>query len=648
MNRSIYFFGLAILLLAPCVLFSQGKGYVPWPAQESVCRIWSNNGTTCLDTAIIGDTLGAGRTAWQNHTRVYVLSADSVYYFNSASACSLQVSNICLFMRGESGKTYNIPTTAPNYTYRPRVYFQNPNTKIPAAFGFVINGANDTVVVKNIAFCGYDEVNSPTNIDITNNAGFLYLGTASAGSSIYIDSIVCEGYTVAAILTYANTHNVRIQNSFFADGGDLQKSNLGNGRIYDARNVAVDTVDINNNTILTQNDRTIRHYTSLGPIHNFFFNHNTVANCLSYHGFLSLGSIDSLGTFKIMNNLFYDNFFLGPDTDWTRQGEFSDNADIDPNNGLHKMAWILATKNVSGTPNWTISNNYYCISDSGKAVRNYVTPQHPILYHPITNPEPFMSSYIASAPGVASNAFQRVNVQFNMAGTSPTKLAKFYLRPYALGTLVSGAGNNVFCSAAAAKVFADSASDAGAGKLKSTSKPIENFGAYVGSTSLGPKPLPFANEYNAFYRWPYDLPRMRLDSIFDYLDCNFHSSINLSAAASDGKQVGSTMWNYVGFVVDGISKNAPSDVPGKFALLQNYPNPFNPTTTINYNLSKSTQISLKVYDVLGREVATLFNGVQTAGPQTAVWDASHVASGVYFYKLVAGDFSQIRKMVLLK
>jgi hypothetical protein len=80
-----------------------------------------------------------------------------------------------------------------------------------------------------------------------------------------------------------------------------------------------------------------------------------------------------------------------------------------------------------------------------------------------------------------------------------------------------------------------------------------------------------------------------------------------------------------------------------YRLEQNYPNPFNPTTNITYVLPKAENVSLKVYDVLGREVATLVNEVKPAGAYTVPFNASNLASGVYFYKLQAGSFVQTKK-----
>ncbi len=95
-----------------------------------------------------------------------------------------------------------------------------------------------------------------------------------------------------------------------------------------------------------------------------------------------------------------------------------------------------------------------------------------------------------------------------------------------------------------------------------------------------------------------------------------------------------------------VSGNPP--VAGSFALSQNYPNPFNPTTVINYQLSSVGNVTLKVYDILGREVATLVNERQIAGNHTVSFDGSRFASGVYFYRLVTGNKIQTMKMVLVK
>ncbi|MBK9333767.1 MAG: SBBP repeat-containing protein [Ignavibacteria bacterium] len=91
-----------------------------------------------------------------------------------------------------------------------------------------------------------------------------------------------------------------------------------------------------------------------------------------------------------------------------------------------------------------------------------------------------------------------------------------------------------------------------------------------------------------------------------------------------------------------------SELPEQFSLSQNYPNPFNPSTIINYQLSMINYVSLKVYDALGREVATLVNEKQNPGTYQVEFDGSGLTSGVYFYKLTAGEFTDTKRMFLVK
>jgi predicted peptidase len=133
-----------------------------------------------------------------------------------------------------------------------------------------------------------------------------------------------------------------------------------------------------------------------------------------------------------------------------------------------------------------------------------------------------------------------------------------------------------------------------------------------------------------------------------------------TATASDGLiSVASadTFLFWTPSAVTGI-ENLADEVPEDYALRQNYPNPFNPSTMIRFSLPKSGHVTLKVYDVLGREVETLVEGERTAGDYSVEWTPNNLASGVsskggyasgvYFYRLQAGAFSDVKRLVLLK
>ncbi len=114
-------------------------------------------------------------------------------------------------------------------------------------------------------------------------------------------------------------------------------------------------------------------------------------------------------------------------------------------------------------------------------------------------------------------------------------------------------------------------------------------------------------------------------------------------------------WSEVGFRVarkysgssTGINESNENHPIG-FQLYQNYPNPFNPITTIKYSVRQSSHVIIKVYTVLGREVARLVDGLKSSGSYTVTWDGSAAASGIYFCAFSTGTYTSTMKMILLK
>ncbi|MFZ1978954.1 MAG: hypothetical protein WAV76_13460, partial [Bacteroidota bacterium] len=687
------------------------------------------------DTAGTGWQGAGGATAWQNHTRVYVLAKNGYYPCNAKINVGL---NRKLSIRANVGN-YIIP--AHGGDWRPQIYLY-PVSGTPPAYFVDLVGTNDTLVLSNVSLCGIDESQVGTLDKVQGNI----IEIQSAGSgSIFIDNCVIKtvnGQLMqigASGACHANT--IRITNSIFADMGFLGMSNLGAGRGIDLRNSEVDSLIILNNTFINFQDRIVRHLISLAPIHSIQFDHNTIINGMSYCGTLSFGWVDSMssGPFEIKNNLFVDNFAMGPDTDLVRQSEFTDSPDLDPVNGYAKMSWIVARPNTTShnTP-WNISNNYYSISDSGLALRALASPYMrvpPSTLYPGAA-EPIMTSNIkkqlALNGGDTVKAFQKVSVAPSVVPSLMTKLVRWYYSP-----LSAGVGGNS----------------------------VNNVGAGAGRQKTGSSGTPATNFIHDATNnvWVYDFNRRSTVFYMDTLNASFSSIVDLSHAASDGQIVGDPRWSFsiipvltfsvtpktiafdtvsentskkdsvivsnaggnTALVIDSVKSTAavftispvsksipagqsayfvitfsptaahtnsnasivfyhnapslkdtvlvsgtgglpPTGVPGSqsnlptvFKLHNSYPNPFNPSTTIQYDLPQESKVMIKVYSILGQQIATLVDGVVPAGYHQVIWrgsrdDGKTVAGGVYFYRIFAQPLGkgsglvQTKKMVMLK
>jgi hypothetical protein len=119
-----------------------------------------------------------------------------------------------------------------------------------------------------------------------------------------------------------------------------------------------------------------------------------------------------------------------------------------------------------------------------------------------------------------------------------------------------------------------------------------------------------------------------------------------SESAATGNNLIMYKWDGVFPIIDDIK--ITNKIPKKFELYQNYPNPFNPETIISYSITQPDFVMLKIYNILGQEIQTLVDNFQKAGDYIINFDARNLASGIYLYKLQVGDFTQTKKMILLK
>jgi hypothetical protein len=546
----------SILLLLPVLLYAQADTLLP---------DYSHSGKY-LNDQIFADTLANGT---HSPTRVYVLSRNGVYQVNG----NINNNGWTLRMRAAYGSGY-----------RPTIFLVVPSGQTMVPFQMILAGGK--VYLTNLQVSGYNEgAASPDPYTMANSGNNATPGCIinnnTVSNTIVVDSCIISNTVRAHMWMNISASIIKVTHSLFTNSGFIGGNDIGNGRSIDLRNGACDTLIVQNNTFVNMQDRLIRHYSSQAAIGYFLFDHNTVVNNMSYHGFLSFGKMNATGGSKgiITNNLLLDPFALGNDTDAVREVEFKDNA-IYSADGNPKMFWVSAEPN--DTTQWTVKKNYYGISTAGQA---FYTANASAGVTGEGNPLPW---HINTHIGIDSQtAFVKVPLTMTKVPAVMTALMNWYRSPTG------------------------------------------------GNKTKGRTGFTLANDYN----------RIGYVYLTDTLNCNFKCNTNLTAAALDGKVIGDTRWSWTGAV--GV-ENVATQVPAKFSLDQNYPNPFNPSTNFTYSVAKTGLVSLKVYDLLGREVATLVNEVKEAGHYPIEWNAAGFGSGIYFCKMQSGSFTATKKMILMK
>ncbi len=565
MQFKLRMFVSALVLFSTMMVFAQTEHYVVVPP-------YSGPGSSYLNDVINGDTIAGG--VRRDPNAIYVLKRDSIYL----QRLIIQNNGYKLQMQASEGKGY-----------RPIIYlYKTQATGLPP--GQCINAKGD-VVLKNLCITGFYEpgtydTNPPDTSFLGGMQGAL-LDFASPGFSMTVDSCILSNCNGNHIRTSSVPLNIKVTNTVFANMGYLGRSNLGAGKGIDVRAGSVDTLLVQNCTFVNAQDRIIRHFASTAPIKYFKFDHNTIINSMSYHGLLSLGKTSQ--NVYITNNLLVDPFALGEDTDTTRQAEFTDSGEKD-GSGKARMTWIISVPDT--TTVFTINNNYYAISDSGKkfyadyAADGVVGEGSPLTWN------------LAKKVADSLNAFKKIELKLTSTPALMTTMMRWYRTPLLQG---------------------------GAGKTKDTKN---------------------------FDKSKYDYDRKRIE----WLDGGgFDPTYPISSVAYTGATgsfpVGDLNWfptRYKDWLLINSVKTENFATAKSFELLQNYPNPFNPTTKIAFQLEKSGITSLSVYNVLGKKVATLFNGQMEKGVHEYNFNAANLPSGIYMYQLEQGNNVQVRKMILMK
>jgi hypothetical protein len=147
-----------------------------------------------------------------------------------------------------------------------------------------------------------------------------------------------------------------------------------------------------------------------------------------------------------------------------------------------------------------------------------------------------------------------------------------------------------------------------------------------------------------WHRWNNGMPQANIVTEMKYIDSLAINGKFYVLAGTYGRSI--WMRDVSGDDPTEVAESSPT--PADFRLYQNYPNPFNPSTTIQFSIPQAGFVTMKVYDLLGKEIKTLVDANLEAGVYSARWDASAAAGGVYFYELHVGDFVQARKLIVLK
>ncbi len=323
------FFTFGLILLFSCISFGQTEIMVP----DSLNRI--GGGTGFLDAYINGDTTATGERNIPD--AVYVLKAGGLYYTQN----EITVGDWNFSIKSESPENEAV------------IYGRlNSSGSYPTTL-FNTSGTGN-ITVKDLLICQWDE----TIPDDISKAGRRIIGVSSIGPSVYVDHCVFSSSGDATIRVGSNAMVVKVTNSIFVNNGNVWVTNPGNGRAFDMRDAACDSLIVENCSFLDGTDRVIRHYKSIGSLKYVKFDHNTVYNWFAMHGGIGLGFVGD--HVEITNNIFVDNYVLGNDsTDADRLTEFGETGELGPS-GAYRMTFVSSVPNDSTT--WTVDHNYYSVS----------------------------------------------------------------------------------------------------------------------------------------------------------------------------------------------------------------------------------------------------------------------------------------------
>jgi hypothetical protein len=599
-----------------------------------------------LETTINGDTLASG--ARKKPNRVYALNEGQVYVQQNA----LDVIN-------PTGTLNIVGIPSSHGTTKPLWIMQSAVAGTP----ILINGGGNNVVYGSINF--QDLHYQGMQLDGTMNGECFYCGTANSLPQsltvnnclfefVGIDIFDCTAET-GAIGGWPNGAKIRLTNSYFRNL--FRADQWWWSRVFQCKH-PIDTLWVENVTttgggltFLQQNELTDFAY----------FNHNTIVN---NHKYWTLSPY--YHTLVVTNNIFMNQNWVGEDSAVTNSGQDPDNQHESTIN-IDTINW---TNKVTVQPKYWVGNDStfsaaLALSHVKVYVSNNINYYNPLLNAYYTNAGLAFDStagYVLSYLGWGGATVpQKV---FNMPGewknARTTALFAAYSR--------ANGGGFVEEHTTTASPFSTAVDQLDAATVTMMGKWNQN--KYADPRWSAPDSYHSKMIYGDYD--PQTIPGGGTENgggITHFTDLAENFSQSTALSTLDGLPIGSLSWDnakiaafnsaadlqavQVGYLAASGQiltsvKQGPAVIGLTYKLNQNYPNPFNPTTTINFILAKASDVKLTVYNVLGQKVMTLVDSHMGEGNQSIVFDASKLTSGVYFYRLDAGSFSSVKKMMLLK
>jgi len=592
-----------------------------------------------FENAINQDTTGGGKR--NNAHRVYALYEGQVYYQQAA-----------IYFNDPTATLIIVGVPSASGTQKPIILMEpvNPTVNVP------INQVYGSLEIRNVHWQVMQ-----TNKGVNNELFFCGTG-ATQPQHLTVDNCLFEFSNIdifdctdesGAIGGWKHGASIRITNSYFRD--IFYAAQWWDSRIFQCKH-PIDTMWIENNTI-TGGGLTFLQQNQLTDFQ--FINHNTIINNKKYW---------LLAPYKhtsyITNNIFVNQNWICEDTNVALSGQ-------DPDKGTFEATINVDTNNTTNAeqvqakylnPDSSISSAL-----SFDNMRIYVADNVNYYDPALTNGYYNSSKYLLSA-------INAIPSYINWGGVpNPTPLrTEIWMNTRTQHLFADHHGPFIEARTSTANPGLTTPSIASADIVDSMAVWNQNL---YGDTRFPVTAALTTTKYEFGDYDPLTIPGVKTEdgsgiTKFTDLTESFKTTSGPTSGI-DGLPVGSLIWDdaqntafmagsptdrfnqaKAQYIVDGgstsVSTNPGAGVPLRFSVAQNYPNPFNPSTVIEFTLSKQANVDLKVYNVLGQEVATLAHGILPAGLHSVTFNAKDLASGVYFYRLTADQFTSVMKMALVK